>query len=58
LPSLHEVAAGLTADERQRLQAEAAAGDTLARAVVDALADCDTTISADMGTVPTSGGKA
>ena len=39
VPSLHEVAAGLTAEERRQLEAEAAAGDPLARVVVDLLAE-------------------
>src|SRR5437773_4769042 len=37
-PSLAEVAAGLTADERAHLAAEAAAGDTLAALIVAAVA--------------------
>src|SRR5207249_715135 len=44
VPSLHEVAAGLTADERRQLEAEAAGGDPLARVVVDLLAEADATI--------------
>lgn len=34
VPTPHQVAAGLTADERRRLEAEAAAGDPLAHRVL------------------------
>src|SRR5947208_11040450 len=41
-PSLHQAAARLTADEHGQLEAEAAAGDALARVVVDTLAGAGT----------------
>ena len=48
-PSLVEVAAGLTADERRQLEAEAAAGG-VARVVIDLLAGADTTIPPGLAT--------